>query len=103
MQSTSERNIYGKVKNGTDLQKIFRTIRGEVEQARSRPALTELYKRAGYLITLSYTPAWEERLGDQVSQLRDIGKQEFSITARSINRRAEEIGARADYDETWGR
>ncbi len=103
MKITSERNIYGEVKNETDLQNIFRTIRREVEEARSRPALTELYKRAGYLITLTHTPAWEDKLGDQVAQLRHLGKEEFGITARRINRRAEEIGVRPDYDETWGR
>jgi len=98
----SERNIYGEVKNESDLKEIYRAIRSEIEGARSRPALTELYKRAGYLITLTHTPAWKKRFGDRIASLRALGQEQFSITARSVNRRAEQIGVRGDYDETWG-
>jgi hypothetical protein len=34
--------------------------------------------------------------------MRQLGEQEFSKTARKINRRAEKIGTDADYDEEWG-
>jgi hypothetical protein len=46
-------HIYGKIENKTDLERVFREIRKDVDDAKSRPALTELYKRAGYLITLT--------------------------------------------------
>ena len=98
----SERNVYGEVENESDLKEIYRAIRSEIEGARSRPALTELYKRAGYLITLTHTPAWKKRFGDRIASLRALGRQQFGITARSVNRRAEQIGVRGDYDETWG-
>ena len=103
MKRTSEWDVYKDVKSEAGFREIFRRIRHEVERADSRPALTELYKRAAYLIKLTYSPGWKQSLGQQVSQLRSLGKEEFGITAQSINRRAAEIGFRSDYDETWGR
>jgi len=95
-------HVYGEVTNQTSLKKIFREIRHDVEEAKSRPTLTELYKRAGYLITLTHAPAWEEKFGKEVASLRKIAKEEFATTARKINHRAAHIGTEADYDETWG-
>jgi hypothetical protein len=95
-------HIYGEVRSKTGLRKIFAEIRHDVERAKSRPDLTELYKRAGYLITLTYAPSWEERFAEQAAALRKVAKKEFGVTARKINRRAEELGTKADYDEIWG-
>ena len=95
-------HIYGEVKNKASLKTIFREIRHDVGEASSRPDLTELYKRAGYLITLTHAPSWEERFGKEVAQLRRVAKEEFSNTVRQVNRRAKQIGTEADYDETWG-
>ena len=95
-------HVYGAVTSKTDLQKIFREIRHDVAEAKSRPTLTELYKRAGYLITLTHAPAWEEKFGKEVTALRQLAKEEFTTTARKINHRAAQIGTEADYDETWG-
>jgi len=96
-------HIYGEVGSKTGLKHVFLDIRRNVEAAKSRPALTELYKRAGYLITLSYAPSWEEKFGKGAAKLRQAAKQEFTTTARKINRRAREIGTDPDYDEKWGR
>jgi hypothetical protein len=96
-------HIYGKVENKTDLERVFRDIRKDVQNARSRPALTELYKRAGYLITLTYAPSWAEKFGREAKTLRDDALDEFKTTAHKINSRAKAIGADADYDETWGK
>ena len=49
------RHIYGEIDNETDLRKVFAAIREEVARADSREALTELYRRAGYLVTLTYS------------------------------------------------
>lgn len=68
----------------------------------SRDALTELHKRAGYLITLTHAPSWKEKFGDEAKELRKEAEKEFASTARKINRRAKEIGTDADYDEKWG-
>jgi hypothetical protein len=96
------RQIYGEVSSKTDLQTVFKAIRRDVREAKSRPGLTELYKRAGYLITLTHAPSWEEKFGKEAAKLRAVGKDEFHKTAHTINRRAAEIGTEADYDETWG-
>ena len=95
-------HIYREVKNKSDLKKVFLGIRHDLATAHSRPALTELYKRAGYLITLTHTPAWEEKFGKEVAELRQVARKEFATTARQINRRAKQLGTEADYDEQWG-
>ena len=95
-------HIYGEVDNKTDLKEVFSEIRQDVEKARSRSDLTELYKRAGYLITLTKAPSWKEKFGDDIGDIRETAEEEFSKTARKINNQAEKIGTDADYDETWG-
>src|SRR5207248_8198198 len=97
-----DRHVYGEVNSATGLKHVFRDIRKDVDTARSRPALSELYKRAGYLITLTHAPAWRKKFGPRASSLRQVAKQEFTSTARKINQRAESIGAKANYDEKWG-
>jgi hypothetical protein len=98
-----DRHIYGEVKSKTGMHRIFADIRREVADAKSRPALTELYKRAGYLITLTHAPSWQEKFGKGAASLRKLGKEEFHKTAQKINRRAAQIGTAADFDDTWGR
>jgi hypothetical protein len=97
-----DRHIYGEINSKADMGKIFLAIRKDVEKARSRAALTELYKRAGYLLTLTYAPSWEEKFGKEARGLRKAGEEEFSKTAKKINRRAKQIGTDADYDDKWG-
>jgi hypothetical protein len=97
-----DRRIYGDVQNQTDLHKIFGSIRKDVEGAKSREGLTELYRRAGYLIALTHAPSWREKFGRRATRLRDVGEEEFARTARAINRRAKAIGDGPDYDERWG-
>ena len=97
-----DRHIYGTVNSKTGMKRVFGDIRRDIEDAKSRPALTELYKRAGYMITLTYAPSWEEKFGRDAGTLRRVGQDEFRKTARKINQRAEAIGTDADYDEQWG-
>jgi hypothetical protein len=94
--------IYGEVNSKADLKQVFAEIRTDVEDAKSRPALTELYRRAGYLITLTHAPSWEEKFGREAAALRRVGEEEFRKTAKKINQRAAEVHTVADYDETWG-
>ena len=96
------RNIYGEVGNKTGMKRVFTDIRHDVGAAASRPRLTELYKRAGYMITLTYAPSWEEKFDREAAALRRVGEEEFRKTAHKINRRASVIGTNADYDEKWG-
>src|SRR5512146_711406 len=97
-----ERQIYGEIDTKTDLEHVFEEIRHDVDHAKTRPALTELYKRAGYMITLTHAPSWAEKFGRAASGLRRLGEDEFRKTAHKINRRARAIGTDADYDEKWG-
>jgi len=99
---TQDRHIYGEVHSKTGMKKIFQEIRREIDRVKSRPELTELYKRAGYLLTLTHAPTWEEKFGRAAAGLRRVGKEEFGKTARKINRQATRIGTEADYKETWG-
>ena len=98
----TDRHVYGEIKNKTGMRKVFSEIRKDVQNAKSRPALTELYKRAGYLITLTHAPSWKEKFGSEARELRQVGKKEFTTTAKKINSRAKKIGAEADFDESWG-
>lgn len=97
-----ERHIYGEVENKADLDQVFREIRKDVASARSRPGLTELYKRAGYLVTLTHAPSWEKKFGRDVGKIRNEAIKEFATTAHKINAKARDIGTDADYDEHWG-
>ena len=99
----SDRHIYGEIKNKTDMRKVFTAIRRDVQQANSRPALTELYRRAGYLITLTNAPSWKEKFGKEARDLKKLGEEEFGKTARKINSRAKKVGVEADFDEKWGK
>jgi hypothetical protein len=98
----TDRHIYGTISSKTDMKRVFGEIRRDVSSARSRPALTELYKRAGYLITLTHAPSWQEKFGSETSALRTLGEEEFRKTARKINTQAARIGTEADYDDKWG-
>jgi hypothetical protein len=98
----AETHIYGEVNNKSDLEKVFRDTRKDVAEAKSRASLTELYKRAGYLITLTHAPSWEEKFGSEAKSLRQVAGREFTTTAKRINQRAKDIGTEADYDEVWG-
>src|SRR5688572_27675370 len=95
-------HVYGEVDNKTDLRKVFSEIREDVEHARSRSDLTELYRRAGYLITLTTASSWKEKFGDEIDDIREVAEKEFATTARKINSQAKEVGTDADYDEKWG-
>jgi hypothetical protein len=96
-------HIYGEVNSKTGLKGVFQEIRKDVGTAKSRPALTELYKRAGYLITLTHAPSWKEKFGREAGGLRKTAEAQFASTARKINSQAKKIGTEADYDEKWGK
>src|SRR6266849_2133131 len=98
----AEAHIYGDIDSKSDLERVFRQIRHDVGEAKSRAGLTELHKRAGYLITLTYAPSWEEKFGAKAKSLRDEARKEFATTAKRINNQAKAIGTEADYAETWG-
>lgn len=93
---------YGHVNSKADLRQVFAEIRDDVAAASSRDGLTELYRRAEYLLTLTYSPAWQKKFDGRLEALRRTAEAEFATVAHAINRRAAAIGTAADYDETWG-
>jgi hypothetical protein len=95
--------VYGHVDTKADIDKIFSEIRGDIKNAKSRATLTELYRRAGYLITLTYAPSWEERFGHKAASLRKEAEADFRETVKRLNKHAESIGEKGDYDEAWGK
>ncbi len=95
--------VYGHVDNKADIDRIFSEIRDDIKHAKSRETLTELYRRAGYLITLTYAPSWEERFGSKAAGLRTEAEADFRKTVKQLNKHAESIGETGDYDEAWGK
>lgn len=94
---TTKRDIYGGVSSEYHLRRVFTDIRQDVDNASSRPALTELYRRAGYLITLTDAASRQETFGEWAE--RRLGERAFQQTAREI---MSQIGTEANYHETWG-
>jgi len=84
-----------------DLHHVFREIREDVEKAGSREELTELYKRVGYMITMTHATPVEEKHDRELQRRRGITEREFARTVRAINRQAKKLGIEADYNENW--
>ena len=84
-----------------DLHQVFREIRESVEKAQTREELTELYKRTGYMITMTHATPVEEKHDREMKNRRKTTEHEFTTTVRRINSRAKEIGVEADYNENW--
>lgn len=94
---------YGHVDSKADLDRIFGDIREDISHIKTRAGLTELYRRAGYLITLSYSAAWEKKFGDKTAGIRHEAEADFRKTAKLINAHAKKIGTADDFDEAWGK
>ena len=83
------------------MQSIFRNGR-DVEPRLVWPALTARLSSARRSCSDRIAPSWEVQFGQETRALRQLGGKEFRKTARKINRRAEQIGTEAEYDEEWG-
>ena len=92
---------YSEIDDKADLRRIFREIREDVEKATTRENLTELYKRTGYMITMTHATPLEEKHDREMKRRREITETEFATTVRAINNRAKNIGTEADYNENW--
>jgi len=98
-----EQQLTEGVHSNTEMKKVFREIRRDVNRASARSALTDLYRRAGGVLHQTSAPDWQQKFGPKADTIRKTGEDEFRKTARKINRRAVEIGTEADYDERWGK
>jgi hypothetical protein len=84
-----------------DVRRIFREIREAVQKATSRKELIELYKHAGYMITLTHATPINEKSGGEVKIERGVTEREFARAVRQINKQAKKIGTEPDFNETW--
>jgi hypothetical protein len=94
-------HIYGEVNSAEDIRRINRIIRKEMDAVTTREELTELKKRSDYLCTLTHSPSWRKRFGEQVRALRRVAMDENRTTVEHANRVAAKHGWPADYDP-WG-
>ncbi len=85
----------------TDLRHVFDEIREDVEKAASREDLTELYKRAAYMILMTHATPLADKSDREMGRRREITERDFAQTVRMINRQAKKIGTEADYNEKW--
>ena len=83
-----------------DLVQIFSHIRNEVHHAQSTEQLQELYKRSGYMITMTHAAPIRSGVTDE-SRQRGVAEREFARTVHEINKRAEELGVETNYNENW--
>ena len=93
------RYIYKHPVNGIkDIKEINQLIRSDVRKARDRKALLELYRRSGYLITLTHSPVWKKRFRGKVKKMRKVAREEFYKTTTLINKKI--MGRK--LDPIWG-
>ena len=93
---------YGAVESAADLDRIFAAIRADVAGAKTRADLTRLYRRAGYLVTLTYSRPWRVKFDAGLPAMREAAMRQFADTVAAINRRATAIGTDPDYADRWG-
>lgn len=87
--------------NQIDVKHIFQKLREEVEQAAAREDLDKLYKRTGYMITLTHAIPEQEYQHNSGNDQRRQAEDEFTKTIRKINEQAKKIGTEANYNEMW--
>ena len=93
---------YTHVRTISDIRVLYRKLRSDVRHATNKARLTKLYRRAGYVLTLTHSPAWTTAFRGKIRKMRQVASEEFTKTARLINKRAKQLGVTANYDEKWG-
>jgi hypothetical protein len=94
------KQMLGQVQSKDDFLKAFTSIRGDVGKAKTGADLSDLHEKAGGLMNLTKDNSWLSKAGD-VGNLGDLAKNEYARTSQKINERAREIGADANFSETW--
>ncbi len=95
------RDIITEVNNRTDLRRIFKEIREDIEKANSREDLNKLYKRTVYMIMMTHASPLDVKSDREMKRRREITEREFARAVRMINRQAKKFGTEADYNEKW--
>ena len=96
-------HIYGAVRGVSDIRAINCYIREQIRKAKSRSRITELVRRSLYLYTLTHAPAWKKAFEGKIRRMRQVAKEEYERTARTANKRLDELGLGGRrYDEKIG-
>ena len=101
MTTSTQEDIYSDVNGISDIHKIGRLIRQDMDKARSREQVTELKKRSDYLCTLTFSPAWQKRFGGKSERLLVAAKEENERSVRKANRIGRDKGWDVEY-HAWG-
>ncbi len=94
--------VYGRVEKIDDISRINCIIRDEMMIVETEAQLTELKKRSDYLCTLTYSPFWKKKFGDQIEKVREVAVEENHITVKEANVIAKNKGWNVEY-HPWGR
>ncbi len=77
--------IYGKVETPEDIKRINCLIRDEMMEVEDEAQLSELKKRSDYLCTLTYSPFWQKRFGQEIEKVRQVALEENRISVKEAN------------------
>jgi len=94
--------IYGKVNTIADIGRINCIIRDEMLNINSEAELVELKKRSDYLCTLTYSPFWKKKFGDEIEKVREEAMAENYVTVQEANYIAKYKGFNKTY-KPWGK
>ncbi|HFX17996.1 MAG TPA: hypothetical protein ENK64_02505 [Flavobacteriales bacterium] len=94
--------IYGKVNTIEDVSRINCIIRDEMLNVNSEDELVELKKRSDYLCTLTYSPFWKKKFGDEIEKVREQAMAENYVTVQEANYIAKYKGFPKTY-KPWGK
>ncbi len=94
--------IYGKVNTIDDISRINCIIRDEMLNINAEDELVELKKRSDYLCTLTYSPFWKKKFGDEIEKVRERAMAENYVTVNEANDVAKYYGWDKTY-KPWGK
>ena len=94
--------IYGKVNTIDDISRINCIIRDEMLNVSTKEQLTDLKKRSDYLCTLTYSPFWKKKFGNEIEKVRERALEENRVTVKEANLVAAYKGFDVHYDP-WGK
>ena len=77
--------IYGRVESFEDIKRINCIIRDEMINVKNKAELSELKKRSDYLCTLTYSPFWQKKFGDEIEKFRQTAIEENRATVKMAN------------------
>jgi len=92
------KNIYGEINFISDIRKINERIREDIKRAKTKPRITKLVRRSGYICTLTFSPSFKKKLYGKLLKARKMAEEEYTRTAKLANKKL----GRKVYDERWG-